>query len=79
MHSTENRERAAYYKELSHVIRGYKEIILFGPGSAKTELFNLLKEDHIFHNIAVETEQTDKMTQDQMNTFVRKHWRGLAS
>ena len=74
MHSIENREQAAFYKDLTLAIRGYREIVLFGPGKAKMELFNLLHENHVFQNIIVKTEQTDRMTLGEMNAFVREHF-----
>ncbi len=74
MHATEKREQLSYYEKLSAAIRAYKEVILFGPGSAKTELLNFLNKDHNFQNMIIRTEQTDKLTQGQMKALVRKHF-----
>jgi hypothetical protein len=43
-------------------------------GSAKTELLNLLKADHLFEKIKIETKDADKMTQNEQHAFVREHF-----
>jgi len=74
MHNKEQHQHAEYYKKLSEVIRGYKQVILFGPTDAKTELYNLLKANHLFEDIKIEVLQADKMTDNQQHAFVRKHF-----
>jgi len=73
-HNTEQDQLSDYFKRLSAVIRDYPEVILFGPTNAKTELFNLLKEDKQFVNIKIEIETTDYLTENQMHTFVKEHF-----
>jgi hypothetical protein len=70
MHNKEQHEQSEYYKKLGDVIRNYDEVILFGPTDAKLELFNTLKDDHLFEKIKIQTRQTDKMTESQQQTFV---------
>ena len=48
--------------------------MLFGPTDAKTELFNLLKADHHFDKINIETKHADKMTENQQHAFVREYF-----
>ena len=48
--------------------------MLFGPTNAKTELLNLLKADHHFDKINIETKQADKMTENQQHAFVREYF-----
>src|SRR5476649_2338569 len=74
MHNKEQHEQSAYYKELGEVIRNYSEVVLFGPTDAKVELYNTLKDDHLFAKIKFEVIQADKMTENQQHAFVRKHF-----
>lgn len=48
MHSKEQHWQSEYYKKLGVAIRNYDDVILFGPTDAKAELYNKLKEDHLF-------------------------------
>lgn len=73
-HNTEQDQLSDYFKRLSAVIKDYQEVILFGPTNAKTELFNLLKEDNQFNNIKIEIETTDYLTDNQMLVFVKEHF-----
>jgi len=73
-HNTEQDQLSDYFKRLSAVIKDYPEVILFGPTNAKTELFNLLKEDSQFNNIKIEIETTDYLTDNQMHAFVKEHF-----
>ena len=74
MHVKEQHQQSEYYKKLADVIKQYKEVLLFGPTKAKTELFNTLCKDHLFRDIKIKVEQTDKMTENQMHAFVKKHF-----
>jgi stalled ribosome rescue protein Dom34 len=74
MNNKEQQEAAAYYKNLGEVIKGYDEVILFGPTDAKAELFNLLKADHHFENIKIEVKQADKLTENQQHAFVKDYF-----
>ena len=74
MHNKEQQKHAEYYKKLGAVIRNYDEVLLFGPTDAKVELFNILKEDHLFTKIKIEVKQADKMTVHQEHSFVRDHF-----
>ena len=71
----ESQHRAAFFKEISNVIRNYQNVLLFGPTDAKNELYNLLKEDHRFENTKFELRNTDKMTEEEMNQFVVEYFR----
>jgi stalled ribosome rescue protein Dom34 len=74
MHQKEQHEHADYYKKISEAIKNYQEVLLFGPTNAKTELFNLLRADHHFEKIKLETKDADKMTQNEQHAFVRNHF-----
>ena len=74
MHHKEQHEQSDYYKRLREVIKNYEEVVLFGPTNAKSELFNMLKADHLFAKIKIEVQQADKMTENQQHAFVRDHF-----
>jgi len=74
MHNKEQHQQSEYYRKLGEVIKGYDEVILFGPTDAKVELFNLLMEDHLFANIKIGFASTDKMTVNQQLAFVKDHF-----
>ncbi|MES2374343.1 MAG: hypothetical protein V4557_17325 [Bacteroidota bacterium] len=75
MHNKEQQMQSAFFKKLGDSIKGYDEVILFGPTDAKQQLFNLLKADHHFDNIKIEVKSSDKMTENQQHAFVRDHFK----
>jgi stalled ribosome rescue protein Dom34 len=74
MHQKERHEQSAYYKQLANVIKDYQDVVLFGPSTAKTELLNVLRADHHFAKIKLETKESDKMTQNEQHAFVRNYF-----
>ena len=74
MHNKEQHEEAAYYKQLMEVIKKYDAVLLFGPTTAKDELANLMKENHLFEKIKVSVVNAEKMTENQEHAFVKKHF-----
>jgi hypothetical protein len=73
-HSKQQHRLGKFYKELGERIRKYKEVILFGPTSAKSELANSLRDDHLFDSIKIDIESAEKMTDNQSHAFVRNHF-----
>lgn len=73
-HNTEQDQLLDFFKRLSEVLKGYTEVLLFGPTNAKTELYNLLKEDSHFDNIKIDVETTDNLTENQMHEFVKEYF-----
>lgn len=74
MHNKEQQKQSEYYKKLADIIRNYDHVILFGPTDAKSELYNLIKDDHHFSKVAIVVRQTDKMTPKEEEIFVRNHF-----
>ena len=74
LHNIEHYQRSDYFKRLSSVIKDFDEVILFGPTDAKSELHNLLKDDHHFDKIRIEVKPADKMTENQQQAYVRKYF-----
>ena len=74
MHNKEQHQQSTYYKKLGEVIKNYDNVILFGPTDAKVELLNILKADHLYEKIKIETQSTDKMTENQRHAFVAAYF-----
>lgn len=74
MHNKEQHEEADYYKQIGEAIMHFDDVLLFGPTKAKQELLNILKKDHHFDHIKIETKQADKMTENQQHAFVKEYF-----
>lgn len=74
IHHKEQNHQSDFYKTLSNIINDYKEVLLFGPTEAKTELFNLLKDNRRFDKIKISVKPADKMTDNQQQAFVKKYF-----
>ena len=75
IHKKEQHLQISYYKKIGDFIKNYQEVVLFGPTDAKNELLNMVKTDHLFNEIKIEVENSDKMTESQMHTFVRDYYK----
>jgi type IV secretory pathway VirD2 relaxase len=73
-HNVEKNQLHEYYQELKKVLGKYDEILLFGPTTAKDELFNLLFEDKSFNGKRITTEHSDKMTEHQMIAYAKEYF-----
>ena len=74
IHKKEQHLQLSYYKKIGDIIKKYQDVVLFGPTDAKNELLNKIKTDHLFEDIKIEVKNSDKMTEDQMQTFVRDYF-----
>lgn len=74
MHHKEQQEQGAYFKSLANAIKGYDEVLLFGPTDAKHELYNLLKNDPHFAKTIIDVQDAGKMSENQEQAFVRDHF-----
>ena len=75
IHKKEQHLQLSYYKTIGDFIKKYQDVVLFGPTDAKNELLNLIKTDHLFEDINIEVRNSDKMTEEQMQTFVRNYFK----
>lgn len=75
IHKKERHLQLSYYKKVGEIIKKYQEVVLFGPTDAKNELLNLIKTDHLFEDIKIEVINSGKMTESQMQTFVREYFK----
>jgi len=74
MHNKEQQMQEAYYKEIADEILKYDHVLLFGPTNAKLELHNYLSKDLHFKDIKIDVESADKMTDNEKDAFVKKHF-----
>lgn len=74
MHNKEEQMTEAFYKKIAEKILKYNHVVLFGPTNAKTELHNYLNNDLHFKDIVIDVEPADKMTDNQLDAFVRNHF-----
>ena len=74
MHNKENHEQATYFLQIAAAIRDYDNVLIFGPTDAKHELYNLLKDDHLFSKINIEVKPADKMTEVQQQHFIKEYF-----
>ena len=75
MHNKEQSKHASFYKKLGNLILNYDEVLLFGPTDAKSELLNILRTDHRFEKIKIDVKQTERMSDNEMEAFVRNHYK----
>jgi hypothetical protein len=62
-----------FYKEIISMIRDADSIWIFGPGEAKGELLNSLKNEGL-EGLVVGIETEDKMTDNQIAAKIRDHY-----
>lgn len=74
MHNKEQQMHEKYYKKIGAEILNYDHVLLFGPTKAKVELANFLNKDSHFKDMTIDVESADKMTDNEQNAFVKKHF-----
>ena len=74
MHNKEQQQLKDFYKKIITVLKNYDEILLFGPTDAKTELANILSENHYFDKIEINVIPTDKMNENQQHAYVHSYF-----
>ncbi len=77
LHHKENQQLKAFYKDIIAILRDYDEILLFGPTNAKTELYNLIREDHKYDHLRIETKPAEKMSSAEEHAFVVNYFKNL--
>ena len=75
IHKKEQHLQLSYYKKIGDIIKKYQDVVVFGPTDAKNELLNLIRTDHLFEDIKIEVKNSDRMTEDQMQTFIREYFK----
>lgn len=59
-----------FYSELSHALLQCDQLIIFGPTTAKNELFNRLSNDNRFTNLEITIKNTDELTSEEQLEFI---------
>ncbi len=77
LHNKEKQSLQYYYKTLMEIIREYDEVLIYGPSSAKTELYNLIRGDHRFDAIKIETKSASKMSYKEQHAFITSYFSKL--
>ncbi len=77
LHNKEKQSLQSYYKSLMEIVRRYDEVVIYGPSSAKTELYNLIREDHRFDAIKIETKSASKMSFKEQHAFIKEYFAKL--
>jgi hypothetical protein len=75
LHHKENQKLKAFYKDIIAIVENYDEILLFGPTTAKTELFNLIRKEHKYDHLKIENKSAEKMTPPDEHAFVVNHFK----
>ena len=74
VHNKEQQRQAEYYKSISERIKGFDDVLLFGPTNAKVELLHILQADQSFSKVKMETRTTDKMSENQEHAYVQAYF-----
>lgn len=62
-----------FYIALVDKIKDYEEVLLLGPYT-KAELWNIIINDERFSNIKFDANRTEKMTENQLHSFVGEYF-----
>lgn len=74
LHRKEQQQQSDYYGQIGEAIKGYDEVLLFGPTDAKVELYHALLADQQLKHVTIKMEQTGKMTENQQHAFVKNYF-----
>ncbi len=74
MHNQEQQLTVKYFKEISETVLTADKILLFGPKVAKQELWNTLKEDHLFDEKKIAAETCVHFNEAQQLTFFKDYF-----
>ncbi len=67
-------ELKQYLKMLEKNLEGYRDILLFGPGTAKDKFFERILEKHFLEGKRISVQISDKLTKNQMVAFVENYF-----
>jgi hypothetical protein len=72
---TIRRQQQEFYVEIMSTIRGYDEVLLFGPTNAKLELFDLISDYPPADNFKVSVQSAARMTDNELHSYVKNHFK----
>lgn len=70
----EQEELKQYFKMLEKNLGGYRDILLFGPGTARDRFFKRISEKHFLEGKRISVQISDKLTENQMVAFVEDYF-----
>ena len=70
-HNITQNELNEYFKMMETKLHPFDDILLFGPGTAKEQLRNRLRENKSFGGKWLSVQPSDKLTDNQLLAFVR--------
>ncbi len=68
--NTQDELHNEFYAELSQAVLNYKQLIIFGPTTAKNELHNRLSNDNRFTDVEITIKNTDELTSEDQLEFI---------
>ncbi|EIA09776.1 hypothetical protein [Flavobacterium frigoris] len=72
--ASQNRTLNAYYNKIINKIKDYEKLFLFGPTTAKLELFDVLSEDHRLMKMKVLIIETPNLRPDQQEQYINNYF-----
>jgi uncharacterized protein (DUF2225 family) len=73
-HNITQNELNEYYKMMETKLHAFDDILLFGPGTAKEQLRNRLRDNKSFGGKWLSVQPSDKLTDNQLLAFVREFY-----
>ena len=70
----EREELKGYFKILENKLVAYRDILLFGPGTARDQFFNQISENNFLEGKRITVQISDKLTENQMVAFVEDYF-----
>jgi len=70
----EQEELKQYFKMLEKNLEGYRDILLFGPGTVRDKFFKRISEKHFLEGRRISVQISDKLTENQMVAVVEDYF-----
>lgn len=74
-HNIAQKELNEYFKILETKLAAYDDILIFGPGVAKEQFRNRLRENKGFSDKWLSLQSSDKLTENQLLAYVRDFYK----
>ena len=75
LHNMEQPLQTEFYKSIAREILEFNDVLLFGPAEAKTELFNLLKDDQLYANIKFNIQNSGPLSDKQERAVIKTYFK----
>jgi stalled ribosome rescue protein Dom34 len=74
-HNIAQKELNEYFRILENKLSAYDDILIFGPGVAKEQFRNRLRDNKGFSDKWLSLQSSDKLTENQLLAFVRDFYK----